>query len=217
LNTWDIFVTNAKNASVKWTQYFPVYDRHFSSWKNKTLTFLEIGTYYGGGGQIWSRFFGPMAQIVSIDIDPNCKKNQTDQYQVRIGDQSDPKFLQSVIDEFGVPDIVLDDGSHQQDHVYATFSHIYPKMHLNSIYMIEDLHTSYWSHFKGGYHESGTFMNRSKNYIDQLNQMHNGLPVDPVIRDTFAISFYDSIAVFEKGRTFRKTWEYSSDPEHSPN
>ena len=181
MNSWDIFVDNTGNESVKWTHYFPIYDRHFGSWKNRTLTFLEVGTYRGGGATNWSRFFGPMAQIVSIDIDPECQQYQKPHYQIRIGDQSDAKFLQSVIDEFGVPDIVLDDGSHRQEHIYTTFSYLYPKMHLNAIYMIEDLHTSYWPYFQGGIDNPRAFMNRSKGYLDQLNQQHNGIHQDPVV------------------------------------
>lgn len=194
---------------MKWTHYFPIYDRHFSPWRNRTLTFLEVGVLKGGSGAIWSKFFGPMARIIGIDIDPDCKQYQTDQYQIRIGDQSDPKFLQSVVDEFGVPDVILDDGSHQQNHIYSTFSYLYPKMHLNCVYMVEDLHTSYWPSHGGSLSDPQTFMNKTKSYLDQLNTQHNGLQVDPVVKDTFGISIYDSIVVFEKGRTYNKQWVFS--------
>lgn len=194
---------------MRWTHYFPIYDRHFSSWRNRTLTFLEIGVLNGGSGSIWSKFFGPMARIIGLDVDPRCSQYQTEQYQIRIGDQSNPYFLQSVIDEFGVPDLVLDDGSHQQDHIYSTFSYLYPRMHLNSIYMVEDLHTSYWASHKGSMDDPATFMNRTKKYLDQLNCQHNDLPQDPIVKDTFSITVYDSIAVFEKGRTYKKDHVFS--------
>lgn len=209
MNSWEIFYTHQGSSSLKWTHYFPVYDRHFASWKNRTLTFLEIGVFRGGSGRIWSKFFGPMAKIVGLDIDPACKAHETKQYQIRIGDQSDPNFLQSVIDEFGVPDIVLDDASHQQNHVYESFKFLYPKMHLNSIYMIEDLHTSYWPSHRGSLTDPNTFMNRTKSYLDQLNHIHNGIPVDPIVKDTFSISVYDSIVVFEKGQTYDKNHVFS--------
>jgi hypothetical protein len=125
---------------------------------------------------------------------------------IRIGDQSDTKFLQSIIDEFGVPDIVLDDGSHQQHHVNSTFEFLYPKMGKNSVYMIEDLHTSYWSEWNGGLTNPNTFMNKSKGYIDQLNLQHTKgeLERNPILDNTFSISFYDSIAVLEKGDPYSK-------------
>lgn len=209
MSSWEIFSTHAGASSVKWTHYFPIYDRHFSNWRNRTLTFLEVGVLNGGSGSIWGKFFGPKARIIGLDIDPKCIQHQTDQYQIRIGDQSNPNFLQSVIEEFGVPDVVLDDGSHQQDHIYSTFSYLYPKMHLNSIYMIEDLHTSYWSSHKGGLDNSNSFMNKTKSYLDQLNLQHNGLKPDSIVKDTFSISVYDSIVVFEKGKPYKKDHVFS--------
>ena len=58
------------------------------------------------------RYFGPLAKIIGIDINTKCKQHEVDGIFVRIGDQSDEVFLQSILDEFGPPDIVLDDGSH---------------------------------------------------------------------------------------------------------
>ena len=194
---------------MKWTHYFPIYDRHFTTWKNRSLNFLEIGVLNGGSGAIWSKFFGPMARIIGIDIEPRCKQYETEQYKIRIGDQSDTSFLSSIIDEFGVPDIVLDDGSHHQDHIFATFSFLYPKMKLNSIYMVEDLHTSYWASHGGSLSNPNTFMNRTKNYLDQLNTQHNNIESDPLVKDTFSICAYDSVVVFEKGRTYNKGWVFS--------
>jgi hypothetical protein len=147
-----------------------------------------------------------MTKIIGIDIDPNCKQHEHNNVSVRIGDQSDPQFLQSIIDEFGVPDIVLDDGSHQQHHINSTFEFLYPKMGKNSIYMIEDLHCGYWPEWQGGLDNPNTFINKSKAYIDQLNLQHTrgGLERNPILDNTFSISFYDSIAVFEKGDPYAK-------------
>jgi hypothetical protein len=125
---------------------------------------------------------------------------------VRIGDQTDERFLQSVIDEFGVPDIVLDDGSHQQEHVAKSFSFLYPKLPKNGIYMVEDAHTAYWEEFGGGAAKPDTFINKSKEFIDRLNADHSRgqIPADFITRETFGISFYDSVVVFEKGDVWWK-------------
>jgi hypothetical protein len=79
---------------------------------------------------MWSRYFGPLATIISVDVDPECKQYEKHNVNVRIGDQSDPAFLQSIIDEFGVPDIVLDDGSHMQEHINSSFFRLY-LLHFN--------------------------------------------------------------------------------------
>jgi len=87
---------------------------------------------------MWKKYFGPHAQIVEIDIKDKCKKYQEEQVSVRIGDQSDHRFLAEVIEEFGPPDIVLDDGSHQMDHIASTFEYLYPLLSKNGVYLVED-------------------------------------------------------------------------------
>jgi hypothetical protein len=67
---------------------------------------------------MWQRYFGPLCKVVGIEIDPRCRKHEAPGIFVRIGGQSDPGFLQSVVDKFGRPDIVLDDGSHRMDHIW---------------------------------------------------------------------------------------------------
>jgi len=99
------------------------------------LTILEIGVSQGGSLQMWKRFFGPYCTIIGIDINERHKKHEEDRIHIRIGDQSDIKFLDSIIEEFGVPDIVIDDGSHVMEHVTKSFQHLYPKLPKNGIYI----------------------------------------------------------------------------------
>ncbi len=206
MNLWQDFLTNDQKIINKWIQYFPIYERHFLSWRNKSITFLEIGVGTGGSLQMWQRFFGPMAKIVGIDIRPECGQHEEPGIFVRIGDQSDQGFLQSVIDEFGVPDIVLDDGSHRMDDVTSTFQFFYPLMHKNAIYMVEDMHTCYWDEFGGGINRPDTFINFAKHCVDRLNADHSRgkLRPDFITRQTLGISFYDSIVCFEKGDVWMK-------------
>ena len=206
MDLWQDFLANQGKAIHKWTHYFPIYERHFAPWRGRTLTFLEIGVAKGGSLAMWRRYFGPMAQIVGVDIDRRCKAHEAEGISVRIGDQSDAAFLQTIIDEFGVPDVVLDDGSHQMAHVAATFDFLYPRMGKNAVYFIEDLHTTYWPKFGGGLNEPANFFNVAKGLIDKLNADHAQGQVEPdaFTRNTLSICFYDSIVVFEKGRTAHK-------------
>ena len=206
MTLWQDFLTHDGHPIDKWAHYFPIYDRHFSWYANKSLTFLEIGVARGGSLQMWQRFFGPLAKIVGIDIRERSKSYEAPGTLVRIGDQADEQFLQSLIDEFGVPDIVLDDGSHQMEHIAKTFNFLYPKLPKNGVYMVEDLHTAYWDEFGGGVSKPETFINLSKEYIDRLNADHSRGQVVPnfITRQTFGISFYDSVVVFEKGEVWSK-------------
>jgi len=201
MNLWQDFQTNDGKLIHKWAHYFPIYERHLSQWRNKTVTVLEIGVSKGGSLQMWSRFFGPLATIVGIDINPSCADHEADGIHVRIGDQSDSKFLNDVIEEFGIPDIVIDDGSHRMEHILASFLHLYPKLPKNGLYFVEDLHTAYWEEYGGGLNNPNTFINVSKNFIDSLNADHSRGAIEPdfMTKGTFAISFYDSVVVMERG------------------
>jgi cephalosporin hydroxylase len=117
MNLYSRFRNNSKNVIHKWEHYFPIYERHLKDWQYKTCTFLEIGVFKGGALQMWKEYLGPQATIIGIDIDPSCQMHESPGVNVRIGDQSDLTFLKKVIDEFGPLDIVIDDGSHQMDHL----------------------------------------------------------------------------------------------------
>jgi hypothetical protein len=202
MNLWNDFKKNENGKIIhKWMHFFPVYEKYFSAFRNKNINFLEIGVSKGGSLQMWQRFFGPMATIVGIDIDPECASHCEEDIHIRIGDQSDINFIKSLEEEFGIFDVVLDDGSHQMHHILETFNYLYPRISKNGIYMIEDLHTAYWPGYGGGIHEPNSFINISKKNIDYLNAHHTNGSLDPnfISDNTFCISFYDSVVVYERG------------------
>lgn len=202
MSLWAQFLNHSGRTIHKWTQYFPAYERHFNRFRNQSLLFLEIGCGQGGSLQMWKEYFGPYAEIVGLDIRPECAAFEESQIHVRIGDQSDPAFLQAIIDEFGVPDVVLDDGSHVMSHVVSSFHFLYPRISPTGVYMVEDLHTSYWNAYEGGLRRSGTFIELCKHLVDELNADWAGeaLPATQFTRTTLSMHFYDSLAAFEKGR-----------------
>jgi hypothetical protein len=206
MDLWQDFQTNQGKVIRKWEHYFPVYDRHFGPWRGRSLTFFEIGVAHGGSLAMWRRFFGPLATVVGLDIDPKCRAHEENGVLVRIGDQSDPRFLADLTQEFGAPDLVLDDGSHQMAHIQATFETLYPAMPKNGVYMVEDLHTAYWPEFGGGLGVPQSFIERAKSLVDRLNADHarGALEPDAFTRETLSICFYDSLVVFEKGAVPRK-------------
>jgi hypothetical protein len=111
-----------------------------------------------------------------------------------------------VIEEFGAPDIVLDDGSHIMTDLVASFRCLYPNIRNDGVYMIEDLHTAYWPEYQGGLRKEGSFVELSKELIDELNaDWTRGelLPTD-FTRSTLSMHFYDSLIVFERGSHVKK-------------
>lgn len=202
MSLWSDFLGNDQRLIHKWTHYFPIYEAHFARYRNRPVTIFEIGCYKGGSLQMWKRWFGARARIVGLDIDTSCARFEEPQIAVRIGNQADTRFLQAVIDEFGPPDIVLDDGSHIMEDINETFSFLYPRMSTSGVYMVEDLHTAYWPEFGGGVRKEGSFIEISKSLIDELNAYHSRGTVQPTAftDSTVSINIYDSIIAFERGR-----------------
>jgi 23S rRNA U2552 (ribose-2'-O)-methylase RlmE/FtsJ len=199
---WSEFLTNQQRGILKWKHYFPIYERHFSRFVDTDVVFVEIGVGDGGSLQMWKRYLGPHARIVGIDIEPTRVELVEDQIEVRIGNQSDAEFLTRIVDEFGSPDVVLDDGSHVMSHINATFSHLYPSVARNGVYMVEDLHTAYWEEYEGGLKRKGSFIEACKDLIDELHAEHARDAMKPTefTRSTLSMHIYDSIVAFEKGR-----------------
>jgi hypothetical protein len=92
-------------------------------------------------------------------------------------------------------------------HVVASFSFLYPRTRLDGVYMVEDLYTSYWDEFDGGLNREGTFIELCKRLLDELNAdwVREGLAPTEFTRTTQSMHFYDSLAVFERGRTLEKS------------
>jgi hypothetical protein len=200
-----MFADNRGPVVHKWHHYIPIYDRYFSRFRGKPLRFLEIGVAKGGSLQLWRNYFGDAATIYGIDIKPRCARFDGQSGQVRIGSQDDPDFLAGVVEEMGGVDVVLDDGSHQMPHIEASLRALFPLLSDDGIYMIEDLHTSYWQKWGGGFDARGNFFNTVRRMIDGMHRWYHDRPVVlPEISDKLSgIHIHDSIVVLEKGPVFR--------------
>ena len=199
---YSIFQSHKDEQVHKWTHYFPVYERFFKDFVNKSLVMYEIGVSRGGSLQLWKKYLGPFATIVGIDINEASKKYEDEQCKVRIGDQADLDCLRKVVDEFGQPDIVVDDGSHVMRDLDVSFRFLYPLLNNNGVYIVEDAHSCYLPEFGGGLGKPSSFIEKAKEMIDVLNSYHYKKEdkVDDFAKSTFSISFFDSMIVFEKRR-----------------
>ena len=201
----DFFAGNTGPVVDKWHHYIPLYERYFGRFRNRAVRFLEIGVFKGGSLQMWRKYFGPEATIFGIDIDPRCAAQDGLAGQVRIGSQDDPEFLASVIDEMGGVDVVLDDGSHRMEHIRATLTHVFPRLSMEGVYMIEDLHTAYWRRFGGGTRKGRSFFHDVAALIDDMHgTYHDMAPNQPEISAHLGgVHVHDSIVVLEKARVYQ--------------
>ena len=79
---------NSKKPSIKWKSYFEIYNNMFQKYKNKKITFVEVGVDRGGSLFIWKDFFSKDSRIIGIDTNPDAKKLEEYGFEIFIGDQS---------------------------------------------------------------------------------------------------------------------------------
>jgi len=197
------FDSNNKHLIHKWNHYFDIYDKHFSKFRGEKITLLEIGVSHGGSLQMWKDYFGENVKIYGVDINPQCKALEENQIEIFIGSQEDRKFLRNLKSLIPKIDILIDDGGHTMRQQIITFQELYSHVNINGgIYLCEDLHTSYWEEFGGGYKKFDSFIEYSKNFIDSINAWHSKekhiFSVDDITKSTYSLHYYDSILVMEK-------------------
>lgn len=132
--------------------YLPIYETYFSPLRDKNLKFLEIGFYMGNSAYMFEEYFAN-AELHFIDINPDFIKyaqNLSSRSTLHIMSQSDEKKLHELVNQVGEFDIVIDDGSHTMHDQQFTFKALFPFIKSGGIYIIEDLHTSYWRGHGGG-------------------------------------------------------------------
>jgi 23S rRNA U2552 (ribose-2'-O)-methylase RlmE/FtsJ len=194
------YLSNGDKILNKWFHYFDIYERHFERFREMSPKVLEIGVSGGGSLQMWKAYFGQGAQIVGIDIDPECKKHEGDGIDIFIGSQDSPALIDEIVAKYTDFDIVIDDGSHIMRHMMKSFELLYHKVKPDGLYLVEDLHTAYEDEYEGGLKRAGTFIEFIKDKIDELNATYTGgeVPVSAFTRSTDCIAIYDGIVVFEK-------------------
>jgi len=190
------FNNNTGRPIQKWQHYFNIYDRHFSRFRDTEVNVVEIGVCGGGSLQMWKDYFGPSAKIYGVDIDPKCKGLEEENVEIFIGDQANRGFLESLTVKIPRVDILIDDGGHMMEQQINTFEVLFPHIDKNGIYLCEDLHTSYWKRFGGGYNKR-TFVEYSKEFIDRIHGWHFR-DVTKFTESVDSLHYYDSILVIEK-------------------
>ena len=200
----EYFEKNQGRLIHKWTHYLEIYERHLARFRGREVHVMEIGVYFGGSMQMWKHYFGPLARIYGVDIFPGCKQFEEDRIQIFAGDQSDRGFLRDLREAVPKVDILIDDGGHRMEQQITTFEEMFPHIAEDGVYICEDMHTSYWPDFGGGYRRPGTFVEAAKGLVDQLNAWYTREPdsfkVDDVTRAAHSIHFYPGMVVIEKRR-----------------
>ena len=193
--------------------YTPHYNRFFQPMKSRHLNVLEIGvggyefSNLGGASlRMWKAFFRK-SRIVGIDLHDKSHLSEP-RIDVRQCDQTDTEGLIRLSNEYGGFDIIIDDGSHMNDHVIRTFEVLFPLLRNGGIYVAEDIQTSYWPSFGGAIDGANTSMRFFKDLADGLNYMEYPLAdykPNYFDQNIVEISFFHNLVFIRKGINNEKT------------
>ena len=195
---------NSPHVSYKHTTYFDSYDHFLSNYRDKEITFVEIGVLDGGSLFMWRDYFGRKARIIGVDLNPDAKKWEKEGFEIFIGSQSDEKFWQKFIKKVGKIDILLDDGGHTYSQQIVTTECLLPHIRDGGIIIIEDTHTSYMKGFGDQYF---SFIEYVKEHIDKINMRFGPFPKDKAELRFWSIEVVESMVAFKvkKEATARKS------------
>lgn len=125
---------------------------YLDSYENALMTvpvksLLEIGIAGGQSLRMWGEFF-PFAKIVGTDISGEYLINEGNISSLVIN-QNDVDGMRSLQQAFDF-DVIVDDGSHYWGDQLLSFFVLFPNMKPGSIYIMEDVHTSFHSFYNDG-------------------------------------------------------------------
>jgi hypothetical protein len=205
------------DKSSSYHHYTQIYSQYFADLKQKPITFLEIGIFRGASVKFWEQYF-PNADLHFIDCTSEYLQYQSQRSKYHFMDQTNRKALQDLGKSVGGFDIILDDGGHTMQQQIISFQSLFPYVKSGGMYIIEDLHTSYWSSY-GGHGsienpKSGqdTAIDFCKNLVDDLNfrgarsgcadpnkfPEHLQSSLTEYQAHIYSIHFYDSVCIIKK-------------------
>ncbi len=212
-----IFEDHVGKYSDKWSSYLDIYSDLFSPIFLDDSDILEIGIQNGGSLEIWAKAFPNAKQLIGLDVHPKCKdlKFSDPRIKVLVENASEEKtgaLLRQTSSGLGV---IIDDGSHISHDIIRSFLLFFPQLKSGGIYVIEDLHASYWSDWQGGISHPESAMQFLKILADIVNFDHwgisgnrtdlydlipatSGLLEESTFAEIESVTFLDSVCVIRK-------------------
>lgn len=183
--------------SIKHSTYFEIYDELLSRYRNKDITFVEIGILGGGSLFMWREFFGSNARIIGVDFNPNAKKWEEHGFEIFIGSQSDENFWKEFVKNIGPIDVVLDDGGHTYLQQIVTSEMLLEHIKDGGMLVVEDTHTSY---MRGFGPRKYSFIAYVKNIIDKINNRFAKLDQEHSDKRIWSVQIFESVVAFHINR-----------------
>ncbi len=119
--------------------YLEKYELFLGRFVNKKFLLLELGVFGGASARMWKEYF-PLAEIVGVDINPDCQKHQEERLRIVTADMSSREALQQLVSLQA--SVIIDDASHLWSHQILALFTLFPSLPSGGIYILEDLGTS---------------------------------------------------------------------------
>ena len=173
----QLYAEHTGKSTDKWSLYLSEYDRLFNDYRAKQVRLLEIGVQNGGSLEIWSNYFGQASALIGCDIDPCCAFLRYDDPRIGVivGDANAVDTRERVFERCSAFDIVIDDGSHRSGDIVKSFANYFPRLVDGGLFIVEDLHCSYWGLFDGGLFYPYSSISFFKRLADIVNHEHWGV------------------------------------------
>jgi len=216
----EIFLAHKGKVSDKWALYIAEYEKFFHEYRDRPVKLLEIGVQNGGSLEIWAEYFTNGSLFVGCDSNPCCGELSFEDPRIIlvIGDINDDSTRAKILSYSREFDIVIDDGSHHPKDIIQAFLAYYPILTNDGLYIIEDLHTSYWKDFEGGLFNPFSALSFFKRLVDIINFEHWGVARSPsevlkgfqekygitisneLLQHIHSITFVNSLCIIRKSR-----------------
>ena len=184
-----------------------IYERHLSSFRGRAPVVVEIGVRHGGSLNMWREYFGPGTMIHGIDTDARCQRFEEKDVRIHLADQADPAFWAAFRTMVPRVDIVIDDGGHHMKQQRVAHHEMFPHLSVGGVYVCEDVQTSYWREYNGGFRKPDTFVEFAKRLVDCINAWHsrdeNSFRINDITTMLSGLHFYNNMIVFERGHVER--------------
>lgn len=179
---------------------------------------LEIGVQNGGSLELWSKYFKSGKKFVGCDCNEKLLNLsfKDPRIDIVVGDVNTLVIKNKIHKCSNSYDLIIDDGSHISSDIIKSFILYFPMLMDEGIYIIEDLHCSYWQEYEGGLFYPLSSVEFLKKLIDLINYEHWGVDKkitdhlesftslygieikDDILEQIHSIEFINSLCVIKK-------------------
>ena len=170
----EIFSNHSGKIVDKWDSYLNEWENIFYPFREKRINLFEIGVLNGGSLEIWGKYFRNAENIIGCDNNDSCQNLMFSDPRISVligeADSCEVEDQLSAITPF--LDIVIDDGSHYAEDIIKAFVRYFKYVNNHGLYIIEDLHTSYWPDSESGLNNPFSAISFLKRLSDLINYEH---------------------------------------------